>query len=459
MKKALIFILIGVLLGAAASWAFMRYVVPRWRPSHVDNTFWEVTSRLDKGGEVFAYLHAEQVTQAVREAMEGLRKNVGLMPDEQRDKAGQSLNLAGRVFESYGLDEISGLGLSSFSIRPGLHRVRVVLHHRPGRNQGLIWNAFGTTPRVLDELDLLPNDTALAFSRDADIAGLIEWASRAGSQVNGPGEEDAEDTVRGPTPDQVAAMMKMGLQAAGIDYDKLIASYGGRIGWLLTLDTEKRVALPAGEKPFLIPEPAFALFVRVNDDYLFDAIGAKMTGSDKPKIIEENGLRKIIFPPVLAPFPVEPVVARKGGWLVAASRLSLLEDMLAGRGPRLAGSKAFKEIAARLPRKGNGFGYVGPRLTRSVAQALRENMTDFPAPAALARIAMIFEQTRGMCQVWENTDQGIVYTINHGFDVSTLPELVEALVDIAGKTAKTREKTVPAAPEEKPSREERESRP
>ncbi len=446
MKKSLILILCGLLLGAAAAWAVIHYVVPRWQRSAVDNTFWQVTSRLDQGGEAYAYLHAEQVTQAVQEVLAGLKKNVELMPEERRAQARQGLGMAELMFKGYGLDEISGLGFSSFAVRPGLHRVRVVLHHRPGKNKGLIWNIAGPAPRALDEMGMLPADTALAFASDYNIAKLVEWMSQVGPKIAGQGAPAA------PAPDQTMAMMKAGLQSVGIDYDRLFKSYGGRLGFLLTLDPEKRVALPIGAKPLSIPEPAFALLVRVNDTYVFDTFKAKLAAAGQPKISEEKGMRKIAFPPLPAPFPLEPVIAQKGEWLLAASRLSLLDAVFSGSGPRLADSKAFKEIAYKLPRSGNGFGFFSPLLTRLVAQALRENLATFPAPAALEKITKFLEQAKGLCQVWENSEQGFVYTINHGFEVSSLPGLIEAFVEIAGERAKALAAAAPAPPaEEQPS--------
>jgi len=254
MKKSLILILCGLLLGAAAAWAVIHYVVPRWQRSAVDNTFWQVTSKLDQGGEAFAYLHAEQVTQAVQAVLAGLRKNVELMPAERRAQASQGLAMAELMFQGYGLDEVSGLGFSSFAVRPGLHRVRVVLHHRPGKNKGLIWNIAGPVPRPLDELDLLPADTALAFASDYNIEKLVEWMSQLGQKFAGQVGSSAPAPAA-PPPDQMKAMMKAGLQAIGIDYDRLFKSYGGRMGFLLTLDPEKRIALPAAARAVSIPSP------------------------------------------------------------------------------------------------------------------------------------------------------------------------------------------------------------
>ena len=439
MKKSLILILCGLLLGAAAAWAVIEFVVPRWHRSAVDNTFWQVTSKLDAGGEAFAYLHAEQVTKALADVLAGLNRNIEDLPEAQRVKARQGLDMAGLMFKGYGLDEISGLGFSSFAVRPGLHRVRMVLHHRPGLNKGLIWNIAGPAPRALDEMELLPADTALAFVSDYNLAKLIAWVSQVGPKMAAPG-------AQGPTPEQATAMMKAGMQAVGIDYDRLFKCYGGRLGFLLALDPEKRVTLPLGDKPLSIPEPGFALLVRVNDTYLFDTLKSKLAATGDNKASEAGGVKRIAFPRLPAPFPLEPVIAQKGEWLLAASRNSLVDSMFSGRGPRLAAGDAFKEMAFKMPRRGNGFGYASPQLPRLVAQALRENLAAFPVPAALEKITKFIESSKGFCQVWENSDQGLIYTINHGFDVSSLPELIDAFMAIAREKAKAAAAAVPAPP-------------
>ncbi len=186
--------------------------------------------------------------------------------------------------------------------------------------------------------------------------------------------------------------------------------------------------------------------MRVNDAYLFDTLKGKLTATGHNKFSEENGLKKIAFPRLPAPFPLEPVIAQKGEWLLAASRPSLADGLLAARGARLADNADFKALAYKLPRRGNGFGYFSPLLARLAAQALRENLASFPVPAALEKITRFLEQAKGMCHVWELSGEGFVYTINHGFDISSLPGLIEAFVEIAAEKAKAKAEAPPAPP-------------
>lgn len=445
MKKTIALLLCGLLIGAAAAWAVVNYIIPRWHRSAVDNTFWQVTAKLDHGGEAFAYLHAEKVSAAMQKIMASLQKNAAALPADRQVQAKQGLDMLNLIFKGYGLDEISGLGFSSFAVRPGLHRVRIVLHHRPGHDQGLIWKIAGPAPRPLTEMDLLTADTALAFVSDYNIVKLFEWIGQLGQKMS------AQD-MKGQGMEQGLVMMKSGLQAIGIDADRLLKSYGNRLGFVLTLDPEKRVTLPLGKTPLSVPEPAVALLIRVNDFYLFDTLKGKLAAMGQHKASEDKGLKKIVFPRLPAPFPLEPVIAQKGEWLLAASRGSLVDSIFSGAGPRLTASADFKGMAYQLPRHGNGFGYVSPLIPRLVAQMLRENQAVFPARAAMEKFAAFLEQNKGFCQVWENSDQGLLYTINHGFEISALPGLIEAFMEIARGTARQME-NVPLPAGEEPANE------
>ncbi|HSQ34936.1 MAG TPA: hypothetical protein VLQ89_02985, partial [Candidatus Binatia bacterium] len=81
-------------------------------------------------------------------------------------------------------------------------------------------------------------------------------------------------------------------------------------------------------------------------------------------------------------------------------------------------------------------GFVGPSLPRLVAQVLRENKTVFPSSTAMEKIAAAMVRSQGLCHVWENSSDGLVYTINHGLELSTLAELVDAFIEIARDKAK-----------------------
>jgi hypothetical protein len=424
MKKTLVLSLIALLIGAIGTWAVIKVVIPQWNRSAVNNTYWEVTAKLDQGGEAFGYLHTEKIMAAITQLMANLQKNLVPAANGGQDKAAQAFNVLNMLIKGYGLEEISGLGYSSITLKPGLHRNRFVIYHRPGRGEGLIWNIAGPAPRYLEETDMLADDTALAFVADYNIEKLADWIGKQGQKM--PGQEMG----------QGLAMMKMGLAGIGVDGDRLLKMYGGRLGFLITLNPERRVTIPLGSSSISIPEPGIALLIKVNDSYLFDLIKDKLASAGKAQFKDESGVKKITFPRLPMPFPLEPTIAQKGSWLVAASMGSVVQGVFAADGPRLNDNEGYKAISYKMPRRGNGFGYISPAVPRLVAQILRENKAFFPVPnAAMEKIAAIMTRSKGFCQVWENSPSGLVYTINHGFEISTLVEIIEAAIDIAREKA------------------------
>ncbi|MBN2398957.1 MAG: hypothetical protein JXI33_01305 [Candidatus Aminicenantes bacterium] len=421
MKKTIALAICALLIGAVGTYALLKVVIPQWNRSAEANTYWQVTAKLDQGGEAFGYLHTEKISAAVLQFFANLEKTIAKGAVGKQEKAVQAFSMLNMLFKSYGLDEISGLGYSSITLKPGLHRNRFVIHHRPGKNKGLIWNIAGPAPRYLSELNMLAADTALVFFADYDIEKLAAWIGKQGQKMSGQQME------------QGLAMMKMGLASAGIDGDRLLKSYGGRLGFLITLNPEKRVMIPMGSASISIPEPGIAFMVQVNDSYLFDLIKTKATPSGQAQFKDEAGVKKIVFPRLPMPFPLEPTIAQKGNWLIAATLGSVVQGVFANEGQKLVSSDDYKAIAYKLPRRGNGFSYISPMLPRLIAQMLRENKTVFPFPAAMEKIAAILTRSKGLCQVWENSDSGLVYTINHGFEISTLAELVESFVEIAAE--------------------------
>jgi hypothetical protein len=419
MKKTLILSFLALLIGVVGTWAVIQVIIPQWNRSAVNNTYWPVTAKLDQGGEAFGYLHTEKITAAFMRLMANLEKHIPPAPAGEQDKTAQAFNVLNMLFKGYGLEEISGLGYSSITLKPGLHRNRVVIYHRPGRDKGLIWNIAGPAPRYLDEIDMLADDTALAFVADYNIEKLAAWIGQQGQKMSG------QEMGQG------LAMMKMGLAASGIDGDRLLKSYGGRLGFLLTLDPEKRVTIPMGSSSVSIPEPGMALLIQVNDSYLFDLVKTKLAASGKAQISDEAGVKKIIFPRLPMPFPLEPTIAQKGNWLLVSSMGSVARSVFGSERQRLSANEEFKTMAYKMPRRGNGFGYVSPMVPRLIAQMLRENKTVFPAAVALEKIAAILARSNGFCHVWENSTTGLVYTINHGFEISTLVDLVEAFIEVA----------------------------
>src|ERR1043166_3033811 len=143
------------------------------------NSFEEVAARLDRGGSLYFYLSTEQWLAGLSQQINNLRDfALSSLPGTQQDtaereKAERAFNIATDLVKKSGLEEITGVGASSFAIEPGVYRNKVFVHHYKDKGSGFIWSAFGKAPHPLTALDLLPADTALASFSDMDFAQII----------------------------------------------------------------------------------------------------------------------------------------------------------------------------------------------------------------------------------------------------------------------------------------------
>ncbi len=149
-------------------------------------SFDEVTAKLNKGGNLFVYLSTEQTLRGLSNHLSSLSNIASAwpgIPSEGRDKLGRVIEALDDFAVNSGIDQISGIGMSSIAREPGFYYGKMVIHHYEGQNNGIIWSLFGSTPHPLP-LDLLPDSTALAIFSDFDLP--LAWTSIS-NMVAGPG--------------------------------------------------------------------------------------------------------------------------------------------------------------------------------------------------------------------------------------------------------------------------------
>ena len=86
----------------------------------------------------------------------------GLKPDDAA-KVNKAFDIATRLIKDSGIEDVSGVGMSSVEIEKGMFRNKMLLHHYPGKGDGFLWKLAGGEPHPLNGLDFLPADTAMAF--------------------------------------------------------------------------------------------------------------------------------------------------------------------------------------------------------------------------------------------------------------------------------------------------------
>lgn len=274
MKKTAIGIVIGLVVGTLAMALFFGPVLWRKGPSGSRNSFYPVTGKLDPGGDIYLYASTESMIRATGEFAGKLRK---LIATGSGGAEGLPIfDFVVGLIKGSGISEVSGVGVSSIQIGPDLFRSRMVMHHYPERNKGILWRVMGEKPRRLKELDLLPADTVMAGFSDFSLFTLWHWFRT---------EAEASSIPKLKT---AIASVEPGLQKLGIPLEQILQSLAGGMGFLLTLDAEKTVTIPTGNPTLTIPEPGLAFIVAVKDDTLFNLLAQKLPFAQKT---EEKGTK------------------------------------------------------------------------------------------------------------------------------------------------------------------------
>ena len=132
MKKILISLVIGLLIGAVVVFFIFHETTPQKIESVDKNSFYEVTSKLNLGGNLYYYLSTEQIIQKIEEFGAKMRKILESQTIKiQTDgiKPLQVYDIVFRLLKNSGLMEISGAGMSSIAIGENLNHSIFVLHH------------------------------------------------------------------------------------------------------------------------------------------------------------------------------------------------------------------------------------------------------------------------------------------------------------------------------------------
>jgi hypothetical protein len=363
------------------------------------NSFAEVTAQLDPGGDFYAYLSTAQWLGKLSHGIDNLRdvllSGTAGQPVADQQQAQKVFALLKDVVQKSGLEQITGLGASSFEISPGLHRNKLFLHHYPGQDTGLLWKLYGPSfeppssgqnggmmPFPADKgLDLLPIDTALATYGDFDLAQLINFLRQEADQSGIP------ELKQG-----VAQWQTQFAGVTGLQLDDVLGSLNRSMGMVLTLDATSTISVPAGQQPLAIPAPRVALLIAVHNDLIFNQVDKTLAGNPGVLKVDEPGLKMRTMPlPMIPGLNLRPTVASWGDFLAIASDDKLIRDMIAVQkgAPGCKSTPEYATLSAGLPTQGNGFGIVTQRFVDTIRTLQSQTLVNQHGTNNAAQAALI----------------------------------------------------------------------
>lgn len=326
-------------------------------------SFDAVTQQLDPGGSVYAYLATDQWLAGLSTNILALKDFVLSLPEvkgSDRDDADRIFGLLAGAVGKSGLESLTGVGISGVQISPELHRTKLILHHNKGAGAGIFWNLFGSEPHALAGLNMLPKNTALAAFGDFDVAAL--WgAIESGFRQSGVPE----------LADGIKSFPAEFEKSTQLSWKKLLESYGGEMGLIITLDNANMISLPLGEG-WELPTPGMLMAIKVKNDLLFDRISAEMKKNQALEVSDEKGLKLCAMAvPLPLPMELKITIASSGDYFFLATSPALVREVLAvrsGKQPGLRQNAEFADLLKQLPETGNQFAYADKRFSRTILE-------------------------------------------------------------------------------------------
>ena len=331
-------------------------------------SFTEVTSQLDPGGNFYLYLGTAQWLDNLSTKVGSLRQVVASLPDlkpEDATKVNKAFDIATRLIKDSGIEDVSGVGMSSVEIEKGMYRNKMLLHHYSGKGDGFLWQLAGKDPHPLTGLDFLPTDTAMAFFSDADLPLLWNVVKKEVAKADLPQAQQWLDNL----PVQFN-------RATQIKWDAFLDSLGGEFGLVITLDPDNNLTLPLPGGATQMPQPGLVLALKVNDDTIFNRIDAALKSNPQVSRSNKPDLKmRTMRVPVPLIGELRPSAASSVGYLLIASSDSLIRDALAvksGKKPGLKSTDEFKHLSQGIPDHGNQFVFVSQRFAETMMQVQQQ---------------------------------------------------------------------------------------
>jgi hypothetical protein len=293
------------------------------------------------------------------------------MPDFKAEEAaniGKAFDLITRLIADSGVEDVSGVGLSSVEIEKGLFRNKAVLHHYSGKGTGFLWQLGGKEPHSLSGLDFLPTDTAVAGFSDLNLPQLWPVLQKEIAQSDFP---EAQQWIE--------ALPAKFEQQTKVKWDDFLKSLGGEFGLVITLDSSNNIPVPLPGGALLVPTPGLMIVMKVNDDTLFNRLDQELKSNDQIVRVDKADFRMRTLP---IPLPLvgnlRPSAATSGGYLFIASSDYLINSALAvksGQKPGLKASDEFKHLAQGVPDRGNGFFFISQRFSGALMKVQEQALT------------------------------------------------------------------------------------
>ena len=356
------------------------------------NSFDEVTAQLDRGGSFYAYVSTEKwladLTSQLGNWHNFLQSTSGAATPLDQKTYQSLIKFADNLYTHSGVQHSTGVGASSFAIAPKVSRDKLFVHHRTGQGDRPFWSAFGKTPQTLSALDFLPPHTAIAGFANCDANAIVAFLQKEVAQSDIP---EAKTTLE-------KALLQFSTEL-GLSLQDALGSLADSVGIIITLDSDKPIALPIPDQKVSFPAPQVALLFQVKSERIFRQMDKLIESHDHLTKIDQADLHLRILPPLNdLPLEVCPTIAQWGGYLIVATGEKIVREIIAAKttGQGFKNTSEFSQIASGLPKMGNGFFIATALAGNQVVRLQKEMIATQPSttPAQLTLVKKLLEANK-----------------------------------------------------------------
>jgi hypothetical protein len=329
--------------------------------------FYSVGEHLDQGGSFYLYMDTKDVLRNLVTEVGKVLEQAGAAGD-----ATMAYMMADRGFGLSGLYSVTDLGFSSIK-HENLTRQKFFIG-LPKQRSG-VFRIMGTTAHSFESLEYAPAESLLFRSMDLDLVETLVLVRRVMEGIMGP---------MGPA--MVEKQITQMNQALGVNIEQVLGTLEDEMAVIADLDPSKTLTIPMGPGETIeMPMPRFGMLVKVSDFTLYNSLRSVL--SSREMIAGESNTDSMKSLRIKAGksevYPMEPVLAFDGIYVIFASHGEFLDAMLAAKkgGANLALNPEYLELMSGLPETGNGVMFSSRRLAETL-QPLMEKMTEMQAAAA-----------------------------------------------------------------------------
>ncbi len=354
-------------------------------PALVRQTFQEIASRLDQGGDLFVVANVDGLLEEWMGFLMELTKLAPVAPgSEQAAPADVVAKLSG-FLKKNGFYAVNGLGMSVVPRADGHNDIKSFISRDAEAALLPLWRGLvGVSPSAMGCLAYLSKDTVLARSGTADLQYLWQMAKTGITEMGGP------EAVQGFNQSMEAAKAQLGTSV-----DSLMASLGAEGVVSIQLSSTATSSIPMGATMVDIPQPSLLVITAVKDSTIIDTIKrvcATMLQMPLPEMKVEDATLYTIPLPVPFPVPVQITLATHGPYLILGSSMDAVSQAIrtckAGDGLRT--QPEFRSFVPESDKENNGIVFVSSRFGKTIADVQARAMAAMPMPPDQSKGAVEF---------------------------------------------------------------------